>query len=904
MPQKPKYEELEKRVQELEQAEQERERAEEALTKSEETLRAMFDASPMAIVLIDRNGIILDSNGEHANRLKTTREEILGQCLWNLLPKDVREHRKTQVESVFETGIPFSGEDKRGTIWNEYHIHPAVKNGKNEIEAVIVEALDITERKRAELALRHEEEKFRTLIENIVDWVWVVDTRGRYTYVSPQAKEIIGYDTDEILGKTPFDFMSSEEAQRVAPIFSEALERRQRIFALQDTMLAKDGSEVIFETNSTPLFSQQGGMIGYMGTCRDITERKEAEEALRKSKGRFERMLNVIPDFISIHDPEMNILYSNWKGFGTVPEERRRLYTKCYNTYRGFDIICPDCRAKEVMDSGQSLQEEVELPDGTWVDLRVIPIMDNEGNIEMFMEWVRDITPHKQFQLELQSQKRLLEGVLDSIKDVIGVQLPDHTVIQYNRAGYELLGLTAAEIKGKKCYELIGRSGPCEMCATAECYLSKTIETIEKFVPELGRHFLCTSNPVLDEKGNVKLIIEQLTDITDQKKAEERLRQARKLEMIGSLAGGIAHDFNNILFPIVGLSEILLEDLPAGSPERENAAEIFQAGKRGSALVKQILAFSRQSDRKMVPTRVQHILKEVLKLSRSTVPTYIDIQQQIQPDCGMIMADPTQIHQVAMNLITNAYHAMEDEGGKLTVRLKEVALLEADYAEASLEPGKYALLSISDTGHGISNEFIHKIFEPYFTTKEQGKGTGLGLSVVYGIVKENKGDIKVHSEMGKGSTFDIYFPLLDKAKRSESGKEVEDDMGGNERILLVDDEDSIAKLEKQMLERLGYKVTIRFSSLDALEAFKINPDLFDLVISDMSMPSMPGDRLARELIAIRPDIPVIICTGFSDRMNPDQANAMGIKGFIMKPVVKTDMAKLVRKVLDAPARSS
>jgi len=413
-----------------------------------------------------------------------------------------------------------------------------------------------------------------------------------------------------------------------------------------------------------------------------------------------------------------------------------------------------------------------------------------------------------------------------------------------------------------------------------------------------GSQLFCLYSGEVIEFGGKKRLLSTAIDITKQKALELSIQQAQRMKSIGALAGGIAHDFNNILFPIVGMSEMLLEDLPAGSIERENAEEIFRAGQRGSDLVKQILAFSRQSDHKMVPTRVQPILKEVLKLSRSTIPSYIDIQQQIQPDCSMIMADPTQIHQVAMNIITNAYHAMEDKGGQMTVQLKQVELMDSDCAEKNLAPGKYALLSFSDTGHGISDEGLNRIFEPYFTTKEQGKGTGIGLAVVYGIVKEHRGNIEVHSEIGKGSTFDVYLPLLHRAQRAEAAKRVEDCTGGNERILLVDDEAPITKLEKQMLERLGYKVTTRTSSLDALEAFKIDPNLFDLVISDMSMPGMTGDRLARELIAIRPDIPIIICTGFSERLNQEKAAALGVKGFLMKPIVKAEMAKTVRKVLD------
>ena len=392
--------------------------------------------------------------------------------------------------------------------------------------------------------------------------------------------------------------------------------------------------------------------------------------------------------------------------------------------------------------------------------------------------------------------------------------------------------------------------------------------------------------------------IEMVEDITERLKFEGQIRQAQRMESIGNLAGGIAHDFNNILCPIVGMSELLLDDLPSGSLERENAQEILRAGMRGSDLVKQILTFSRQSEHQMAPTQIQNILKEVLKLSRSTIPTYIEIKQDIQTDCGIIRADATQIHQVAMNIITNAYHAMEKNGGKLTVRLNETELRETNVPQVNLSPGRYALLSISDTGHGMASDLIEKIFDPYFTTKELGKGTGLGLAVVHGIVKEHNGDIKVYSEIGKGSTFNVYLPLMDKSVNldiSDTTKELET---GHERILLVDDEEPIAKLEKQILERLGYKVTMRFSSLEVLEFFKANPKAVDLIISDMAMPNMSGDELAAEIKSIRSDIPIIICTGFSERIKNKDANDLKVSGILMKPIVKSEMAKMVRMVLD------
>jgi len=265
-----------------------------------------------------------------------------------------------------------------------------------------------------------------------------------------------------------------------------------------------------------------------------------------------------------------------------------------------------------------------------------------------------------------------------------------------------------------------------------------------------------------------------------------------------------------------------------------------------------------------------------------------------------VVADPTQVHQIVMNLITNAYHAVELTGGKISVQLKKTILEQDDLVlvASSLEPGRYALLSISDTGCGIDPTVLEKIFNPYFTTKGQGKGTGLGLSVVYGIIKEHGGDIKVYSELGKGTTFNVYLPLMETSSERVPVEKKKSNETGNERILLVDDEEPIIRLEKQMLERLGYHVTSHISSVDAFDAFRANPDGFNLVITGLTMPSMTGDQLARKMLLVKPNIPIIICTGYSEKITKEIAGAIGVKSVLMKPIVRSELAQMVRKVLD------
>ena len=402
--------------------------------------------------------------------------------------------------------------------------------------------------------------------------------------------------------------------------------------------------------------------------------------------------------------------------------------------------------------------------------------------------------------------------------------------------------------------------------------------------------------------GKLVAICEDITAKRQSQEAQARLekqiREAQKLESIGVLAGGIAHDFNNILFPITGMAELLMEDLPEGSLEHESAVEIHQAAKRAGDLVKQILSFSRRAEHRKMATRIQQMLKEIVKLVRSTIPSTIDIVYEIENDCGPVMADSTQLHQVAMNLITNAYHAMETTGGRMMISLRQITLDETEKSEVTLPPGQYARFSVADTGCGIDPGVMDNIFEPYFTTKGQGKGTGLGLSVVYGIVKDHHGDVRVTSCPGRGTTMDLYFPVLDGETVDHVKEQVILQGQGNERIMVIDDEVRVASLEKRILERFGYRVTSFTNSVDALEAFTTSPEAFDLIITDITMPGMTGDRLARKLIAIRPQLKIIACTGFSERVDHQQISDMGIRGLLMKPIGRSEMIRVVRQVLD------
>ncbi len=406
-----------------------------------------------------------------------------------------------------------------------------------------------------------------------------------------------------------------------------------------------------------------------------------------------------------------------------------------------------------------------------------------------------------------------------------------------------------------------------------------------------------TNHAMFNEQGEVTAYQAIGEDITDLKKIEVQLQQAQKMESIGNLAGGIAHDFNNILSSVIGFTELAMDGVAKGSQLEDNLQEVYTAGKRARDLVKQILTFARQTDEEIKPVKVKTVAKEALKLLRASIPTTIEIKQKIESD-SLIMGDSTQVHQVFMNLCTNAAHAMQDHGGVLEVGLTDIEVDAKRKTAATLKSGAYIKLWVSDTGPGITPDIIESIFEPYFTTKEVGEGTGMGLAMVHGIVERHGGKITLESELGRGTLFSIYLPIIRKHPADQSFVQ-ESLPSGTERILFVDDELPIAKMGSQILERLGYQVTVCTSSVEALALFRSKPDDFDLVITDMTMPNMTGDKLAIELIRIRSNISVVLFTGYSKKISDEWALGIGIKAFAYKPLVKADLAKTVRKVLDA-----
>ena len=676
----------------------------------------------------------------------------------------------------------------------------------NQIAGAIANAQLFVKEKQTQEALREAERKYRELVRYAPAGIYEGDFRtGRFISVNDALCEMIGYSREELLEMKALDILDEESQGRYRHRMAQWLDGKEPERQVEYRVKTKDGRTRDGVFNVTFKTDENGKPLSAAVVAHDITERKQMENALRESEERFRQVAENVGDFIWEIDAEGLYRYTSIsveRILGYKPEE-------LVGKKRYYELFVPEVReelkeaAFKVLAAKESFRDFSNpnlSKEGKVVHLETsgVPVLDAAGNLVGYRGAATDVTERKE----------------------------------------------------------------------AEEALRKAHEELQQ-------------------------------EMAKREKAEQQLLQSQKLEAIGTLTGGIAHDFNNILATIVINSEMALFDLPGGSGLRTNLDLILKSGLRGKDLVKQMLLFSRKSEKKQEVLTLTPLIKETFKLLRSSIPTTIQMKLHLETESDSVSADPSQIQQVIMNLCTNAAYAMRGTTGSIDISLRGITFGSTDLPEAEMQPGDYLVLSVKDTGSGMDEEVKERIFEPFFTTKPVGEGTGLGLSVVYGIVKNHKGGITVYSEPGKGSVFKVYFPKVDTgvSVEAETSKPIPIPRG-NERILLLDDEEFIVKAVQNMLEHLGYKVTALMDNREALKLFSADPSQFDLVITDQTMPFMTGEDLGKELMRIRPDIPVILCTGYSDLISSEKAIAMGFRGFIMKPFTVREGAELVRRVLD------
>lgn len=534
-----------------------------------------------------------------------------------------------------------------------------------------------------------------------------------------------------------------------------------------------------------------------------------------------------------------------------------------------------------------------------WAQLQAIPAMELDGAPGYRMV-ISDITTRKLAEIEVRTAKEQWEKTFDAIDDVVTVLDLDMRILQANKAAGTLFEMDPAELIGKQCHQLFrGASEACGGCPELLSRMTQANQRAKICHEPLGKTFAVSCFPLF-EQGGIVGFVSIAKDITEDLRMEERLRQAQKMEAVGILAGGIAHDFNNILVPVLGYAELAQSKIAPGDPLISDLEQIIKGALRAKDMIAQILTFSRKSPQKRQAFQPQLVVREALKLLQASLPATITIKAEIAADCGMLLADPTQLHQIVMNLCRNAQQAMAENGGVLKVSLaKTIINQEDDRGPGSgLLPGVYMVLEVGDSGCGMDHETRERIFEPYFTMKSEGEGSGLGLSVVHGIVESCQGHIAMQSEPGQGSTFQVYLPCITEdlfLKESESRLPV---AAGTERILVVDDEEVITGMFDAILTRVGYQVIIFNDSLEALAFIGQDPTAFDLLLTDMSMPHMTGLELIQKTLAIRPELPVILCSGFNTLVNNEEARALGIHVYLKKPVSVLDLTRALRMALD------
>jgi PAS domain S-box-containing protein len=788
---------------------------------------------------------------------------------------------------------------------------------------------DITERKRAEEALRASEQRLADIIDFLPDATFAINSEGIVIAWNHAIEEMTGVPRESMIGKGNLEyslpFYGNRRSLLIDLVFASEEEIRRDygpISRIGDTIVAEafvagtyGGKGAYLWGTSTALYDKSGKVIGAIESIRDITERKQAEDALREGEERFSRFFRSTPvgtsitrlsdgQCVDINDAFLGSFgYTREEVIGQNPLELG-IWADPEDRGRMVEILQEQGRI-------QDFETQFRRKSGEIRDVLVSAELIEVAGQQYILGLAHDITERKRIEEELRENQSRLELALQSAH--MGVW---HWDLIKDKRFFDdqvchLLGIAPGKFTGTADgFFNVVHPDDREVLKAA---LARTIEQDVPYEteyravwPDGSLHYIIARAKLFrDETGQRVRLNGLIWDITERKRADEekekletQLRQSQKVEAIGMLAGGIAHDFNNILQPIIGYTEMGLNELPPSSPQRKSLEQVLNASIRAKGLIRQILAVSRSAqEQQRIPTDISSIIKEALKLLRSSLPTSIEMRQKIRK--GVALADPTQIHQVLMNLCTNAAHAMDDKG-ILEVRLSPVDLSESDLADQSifdLKPGPYLRLTVSDTGCGMDGKTLERIFDPYFTTKEVGKGSGLGLAVVSGIVKRHEGAITVRSEPGKGTTFSVYIPRVDV--QSEATMQVEDlPPHGSERILLVDDESAVTGVGTELLESLGYKVTSRTDSLNALEVFRSSPFEFDLVITDYTMPKLTGLDFAREVLRLRPDIPILLCTGFSEKITPDSVKKLGM-GLLMKPYGMREISEAVRKILDA-----
>jgi PAS domain S-box-containing protein len=839
-----------------------------------------------------------------------SHESLLGKTDADLLLPEDAEPLMAAKRRVLESGVGERLETRFTTgeqpTFYDLTLEP-LRDAAGKIVGVTGASTDITERKQAEEALRRQEEDLRVIFDSVPAMVFYKDTENRLIRVNDALAKLLGKTKGEIEGKTASELFP-EQGEDYWQDDKEVMASGQSKTDILEPMETPEGIRWLI-SDKFPYRTEDGDIKGIIGFSIDVTERKQAEEALRESEERYRRITEAVTDYVYTVSVEGGLPKTTRHGEACEAVTGYTSEEFSQNPNLWVQMIAEEDRGMlqeqlALLLAGgdpDPVQHRIVRKDGMvrWVSSSLVAHRDENGAILSYDGLLRDITERKR----AEEERARLVAAIEQAAEAVVIFDPDGTIQYVNPAFESITSYSREEAVGKGTALI--RSN-----LHGDDFYSQIREKVLEGKVWRGRitrarkdgthyEWETSVSPVYDASGRVINVVSVAHDVSHEVELEGQLRQAQKMEAIGTLAGGIAHDFNNILYAIQGFNEIAMAEAPEGSDLQNVHEEIARAVNRAVDLVDQILTFSRKSEVQHVSVKIQSIVKEALRMLRASLPASVEIKSTIDPSCGEVLADPTQIHQIIVNLCTNAAHAMGKAEGLLTIRLHPFDVTEElSGALGDLAPGRYVELTVRDTGHGMDEETLARIFEPYFTTKARGEGTGLGLSTVHGIVRDCGGSMNVESEVGRGTMFRLLFPVCvaREARPVVVDPKTETRSMENCRVLTVDDEEVIGRLQESVLRRAGCQVVSFQDPQEALEAFLADPDGFDAVLTDLTMPKMSGIELAKRLHAVRSDISVLLCTGNLEAGNKEEMEAVGIRECLRKPIVSADLLAAVRRV--------
>lgn len=750
--------------------------------------------------------------------------------------------------------------------------------------------------------LQKQMEFWHNMLERTTAGILIVSPERRVIEVNRRLCEMYGYSRDELIGQSAEIFhLDRAQYDRFKQWFDNARSDGPLVH-VEYQYRRKDGSTFWALISGGALMLPDGNM-GVVWSLIDISDKKQVEAELAIERSHMQTLFEVNGSGMLVVSSTRQILQVNNQFCNLFGYSRDELVGRSaqilHVDQQHYEDWAPRFQEAKAGFPIASADYPWRRKDGTvfWCFFAGVKMQLPNG--EQGVLWnVIDITERKQ----VEEERRLLVTAIE--QGVDSVVITDYKgLIQYVNPSFErITGFTKDEVVGKN--PRILQSGKHDgafyremwaLLASGKAWQGHLINKKKDgslFEEEVS------ITPVLNETGEIINYVAVKRDVTGLMRLEEQLRHAQKMEAIGTLAGGIAHDFNNILAIILGYAELALRETPETDPRWNKLGEIIKASTRAKDLVRQILDFSRKTERMRQPFLMAPLVKETLKMLRASIPSTIAIEERITAVHSTVLGDPSQLHQVIINLCTNAFHAMEEQGGTLSITLDSVRLERQKAEELGVDAGCYVRLVVADSGCGMSPAIQSRIFEPYFTTKDVGKGSGMGLAVVHGILLSHGGMVRATSHEGKGSSFEVYLPAIEQPAKEKDGEESGSCPPGTERILVVDDEPVITEMMSQWLAQLGYAVTLSNNSVEALAMVRDNPKGFDLIVTDQTMPLMSGAELAKDILAIRPDLPIILCTGYSAILTEEQAMEIGIKRYVYKPLQGNELARVVREVLD------